>query len=169
MSKDEETLEPGIVFLDVDGVLNHKEVYARCFLTRGQTTPADWLDPECIERLNRLVETTHCKIVLSSGWRHFLPDQMTVEQVLQSRGLRHPLFDSTPKMFDPNDPGTDDRWQEIQAWMKTRSYSGPWVALDDCDWGFPKSNWVQTSIKIGLTDKDVESSIQILSGEGSNS
>lgn len=58
-----------IIFLDVDGVLNHSK------------TP-DWrdgsihvLDMECVNQLRRVLDTTGAKIVVSSTWR-FSPEGM---------------------------------------------------------------------------------------------
>jgi hypothetical protein len=53
-----------LIFLDVDGVLNHSE------------TP-EWengthlvIDKQCVAELYRIIDHTNAKIVLSSTWRH---------------------------------------------------------------------------------------------------
>lgn len=50
-----------IVFLDVDGVLNHKDMN-----WNHQQWP---LDPVCVQRMKRIIAETGCIVVLSSTWR----------------------------------------------------------------------------------------------------
>lgn len=56
-----------IIFLDVDGVLNHSHSIG----WRRSDGGLDWkvLDPECIFEINRIIRETGAKIVLSSTWR----------------------------------------------------------------------------------------------------
>src|SRR5260370_6892656 len=57
-----------IIFLDVDGVLNHSG-------TEGWKTTKDAfvLDDECLKQLSRILISTDAKIVLSSTWRLSTP------------------------------------------------------------------------------------------------
>lgn len=50
-----------VVFLDVDGVLNHKETFKK-----GEHFP---LDPYCAFLMGKIQLDTGCEVVLSSSWR----------------------------------------------------------------------------------------------------
>lgn len=57
-----------IIFLDIDGVLNRLGT-----MEEGRTT-TEWngyigMEPELVERFNKLCADTHAKVVLSSTWR----------------------------------------------------------------------------------------------------
>lgn len=71
---------PKLIFLDVDGVLNH-ELY---YVEKDQQQRADEVgypqsefDPKTIQLLNSIVEQTGAKIVISSCWRN----NRTVEEL----------------------------------------------------------------------------------------
>src|SRR5262245_22677615 len=69
-----------VLFLDVDGVLNHEAAF-----TTMKLGPAP-IDPACVAQLDRVVEATGAKIVLSSAWRN-LPG---LERKLRdSKALKH--------------------------------------------------------------------------------
>jgi hypothetical protein len=51
-----------VVFLDIDGVLN-------CTKTKNPRKFPYVVDPKLLARLNRLLERTAAKVVLSSSWR----------------------------------------------------------------------------------------------------
>lgn len=57
-----------ILFLDIDGVLNYNQYYIRG--RRPEGYPVSELCPVAIDRLNRIVTGTGCKVVISSTWRH---------------------------------------------------------------------------------------------------
>jgi hypothetical protein len=62
-----------IIFLDIDGVLNHPGTYCEGAPWRreaGELLPVP-VAPECMARLNRLVAETGARIVISSSWRLF--------------------------------------------------------------------------------------------------
>lgn len=98
---------PRVLFLDIDGVLNRT----------GFSPPAtigmrSWIEPELAARLAALLEATGAKIVLSTSWR--------IESGLEKlRGELHAagidgswLLGATPDLDD------DERWPEIDAWMR---------------------------------------------------
>jgi hypothetical protein len=71
-----------ILFLDVDGVLNRREM--------DLEAPSERLDLPCIQNLNLILEATDARIVLSSSWRYMvLRGEMTLEgfeQILVTHG-----------------------------------------------------------------------------------
>lgn len=70
-----------IIFLDVDGVLNHDAyledvgIERRAQMLAGEGVPSGYeyyralVDPDAVARLRGLVERTDAKIVVSSCWR----------------------------------------------------------------------------------------------------
>lgn len=120
-----------IIFLDFDGVLNHQNWYKR---RMAEIDSEDFIshypfyefDPESIEQLNRIVDETNAKIVVSSTWRI----GRTVEELqhlLDRVGFIGEIVDTTPHFFAK---GTDNdgkgisysvpRGCEIDWWMKER-------------------------------------------------
>lgn len=60
------------LFLDIDGVLNHEEWYAKIIV--GKMPPElSWpvcdFDPECVARVNKILKETGAVLVISSTWR----------------------------------------------------------------------------------------------------
>src|SRR5688572_29340180 len=94
-----------ILFLDIDGVLNSAFVLAE--QRRG-----DAIDRDMVERINRIVDSTGCFIVISSAWRLYASFDSLVA-LLSSHGLRNVVIDITPRL----DPSDYNRGDEIKAWM----------------------------------------------------
>lgn len=69
------------LFLDVDGVLNHRDAPHRGKLA--------WLDPRCILRLSTIVERVDAAIVVSSTWR-LRRTVREFRELLGKRGLVSP-------------------------------------------------------------------------------
>lgn len=64
-----------VLFLDLDGVCNSTRFMVERAKagTWDSADPKDWtnmLDPVAVALLNKVVEATGCKIVISSSWRH---------------------------------------------------------------------------------------------------
>ena len=60
-----------IIFLDIDGVLNHDQWYVSKeyqAIYQNEDNELD-IDPKCAERINKICEQTDAKIVISSDWR----------------------------------------------------------------------------------------------------
>lgn len=158
-----------VVFLDIDGVCNHRRLYAELSGKRGQTEPADWLDPACVARVDALCARTGAVVVISSSWREYLQTHERVAEVLASRGLTARVVDGTPRLIDmvalaAADPATaETRWTEVRAWLDAHPEVTRWVILDDCDWpGFPPARFVRTDIRVGITDDDAERAARVL-------
>lgn len=89
-----------LIFLDVDGVLNHELYYTE----KDQQQRADEIgypqsefDPKTIELINSVVKQTGAKVVISSCWRN----NRTVEEInelFKSVGLNEDIAGKTPNL-----------------------------------------------------------------------
>jgi len=147
-----------VVFLDIDGVLNHSAHYTSLAPRLGHTTPVDWIDRTCVARLDALCERTGAAVVVSSSWRIYLRDKGGAAPVLAAAGLRAPVIGETPDHTTETDRETviAGRWGEIRAWLDAHPEVTGYVVLDDCEVTAPTARFVRTSIAVGLTDEDCE-------------
>lgn len=156
------------LFLDVDGVLNSEDFYdkisqdeqIRNFENKypGLEKSIYWelscFDPEAVERLNRLIERTNCKLIVSSTWRLDSNLPITFERV----GIKHKIDGVTPYF-----PGKY-RGFEIKDFLSKIKEEYVYCILDDDSDMLPEqeSYFINTSPITGLTDEDVNKAIKIL-------
>ena len=119
-----------ILFLDIDGVLNDREfvsIVAAKFdglpVRDGKWDGTHHLDPARVKRLNRVLEQTECKVVLSSSWRRLFGSADT-ETMLRDRGFEGRLHSETPRIYGA------PRAEEISAWLQANP-SQTFAILDD--------------------------------------
>lgn len=161
-----------VIFLDIDGVLNDDDFY----LLRADKNseyheyyfkpyPLSEFDPRCVERINKLVDITGAKIVLSSSWRLDATDKLL--NIFKQVGL-YPFFAKTPVIYDI-DPITQEskyikRGEEIQKYLNEHKYVTKYVILDDgkdmLDEQLPY--FINCKSYYGISDEDVEKAIEIL-------
>ena len=144
-----------VVFLDVDGVVNH-DAWSR---PRGE----EWelIDPACVARVERLCRATGAAVVISSAWREVVGLARTVA-ALRANGLTVDVVGETPvitRAFYAESP----RGDEVRAWLSTRAMVDRWVVLDDNHVDVDPGRFVLTNPAVGLTDADVERAVAILS------
>jgi hypothetical protein len=151
-----------VVFLDIDGVLNSKQWYAHDAASHdGISTERErWehsIDPECVQRLNRILQQTGAVVIVSSSWRktHALSE---IVSILESRGFSGEVDGATSAN------GTLSRTEEIAEWLaENRPPVAAYVVIDDeLTSALPAERVVSPSNQTGLTDKDVEQAIVIL-------
>jgi hypothetical protein len=169
-----------LIFLDIDGVLNHEQ----WFRNRGRA-PMDLtyrqrlqhsVDPHRLELLNQITDLTGAKIVLSSSWRNYASWQTTARG-LAEHGMRGMMVDATPRK-DERDHRVFARFQgrfpdpiepyprgyEIQQWLDPLPVAPQFVILDDDpDMEHLGPRLVQTSFETGLTEEHVNEAIRLLS------
>jgi hypothetical protein len=152
---------PPVVFLDFDGVLNGKD-------TREAPSPFHkglFLNPECVERANRICERAGAVVVLTTSWRARTDEtgcRVDVRAALRDAGFRGRVIGATPAFADWPTTFTPRR-NEIQRWLAeygARAY----VVLDDHDDASIFGQFVRCDTRVGLTDADVEAAIGILRG-----
>lgn len=120
------------LFLDVDGVLNTRQSR----LNHG----SNWMDPDLVSNLDRIVAQTGCWIVVHSGWRLGGIDRGSVFfDTLHKAGFRAwwSILGAT---------GTNAL--DFSGWVKDGDI---WVVVDDQDWDV--DNLVRTNDSAGLTDR----------------
>jgi hypothetical protein len=86
-----------VVFLDIDGVLNHCDTRG-AIPTVAEPMPLP-IAPECMARLNRLITETNAKIVISSSWRLFAGWQ-DLGSALARHGLVADVIGETPDLVN---------------------------------------------------------------------
>lgn len=154
--------DAGIIFLDIDGVLNNNEFLlaqskAGIVLVNDEFDLGSQIDPTMVARLNSLIEQTGAMVVLSSSWR-VMAGLGKTSMILRSKGFKHRFVGETPYMR-----GSYPRGTEIQAWLTTnRMGASRFVVLDDdrdAGEGHPHRFVL---IKDGLCDDDVQSAVRIL-------
>lgn len=132
-----------VLFLDVDGVLNCRAT----FLDRGGTYA---LEPTMLDRVDRIVEQTRARIVISSTWR-LGRGLAGMRRVLAAGGMRRTsaIVGVTPSLEAPQTRG-----DEIAAWLSQANPLGPIAILDDEDGGLEAfaTEPVQTTFVDGLTE-----------------
>lgn len=163
------------IFLDIDGVLNsadygNSEEYlietagmsdAEIMLIAHHTH----LDRKGIQILNDLVRRSGAEVVLSSTWRgKYSPEEMT--KMLKDRGAEFEIKEATPILFGKISSRIP-RGKEIAQFLKLlEKQPESFVILDDHDDMLHlKTNLVQTSMKTGITQDDVEKALKILNGD----
>lgn len=147
-----------VLFLDIDGVVN-------CATTSQRHRGVIGIDPYMALLVDRIVQATGCKIVLSSTWRLWEDSR---EEVKQQVG---PFIDVTPNMPRPNGTSIEycERGREIAKWIETWEAAEnpvPWLTivgekieryaiLDDNSDMLPEQlpNFFKTSWAVGLTQE----------------
>lgn len=149
-----------IIALDIDGVLNGEDFYAK---TKGRSGD---FDPEAIALLNQL-EPLGVEIVISSSWGD------SAIKPLQDVGLKLPIIGVTKHFYE----GWLCRGNEIDRWLCENmgsygiKYGSKWyqkdfeyvIFDDDTDMLLgQKDNFIQVNRKTGLTQEDIDKARAIL-------
>lgn len=150
--------EPPILFLDVDGVLNHRDIFGG---------PRPHLCRKAVDRLNRVVTATGCKIVLSSTWRKM---DAHVDELRAFGGFPSPHEDwrTIDMPFIVRNGlivSTAMRGNEIAEWLSRHPEVTRYAIVDDDSDMLPEQMpfFVQTSFETGLTDEHASRLTALLS------
>lgn len=143
-----------LIFLDIDGVLNHSECRESLW----------GYDPVCIAQLNRITDITDAKLVLTSTWRLTRKPELIKERL----GITGSFVGITSFILD-NTRSHVKRGVEIKAWLvkHQEQYPNPIFLIldDDSDMCDLMSNLVQTDeAKGGLTQEIADEVIRRLNG-----
>lgn len=157
-----------IIFLDIDGVLTHY----KC---------GNNLCQENINSLGKIIEATEAKIVITSSWRRFKFEETLA--ILSNTKETHEadfkfvdeIIGQTQRLFcfaleDRDHHYKLPRGCEIQRWLRENVHkfgiTNYVIIDDDHDMLLEQYNhFVQTNDEIGLTDKNVDKAIRILTSK----
>lgn len=166
-----------ILFVDIDGVLNHEIWYQsqECLNLSKQNIDDNrrYFAPFSVEMLNYIIEKTGAKIVVSSSWRHGRTvDQL--KQLFSSNGIVGDVIDKTIdlKFMSKIDYNYSvPRGCEIKAWLEMnkgilgdKMHKAKYVILDDdSDMLFwQRNNFIHIDSYCGITPNNAEKAIKIL-------
>ncbi len=154
------------LFLDIDGVLNHNEWYGSSQMAAYIKTTTRWeqecFDPDCVQRVNKILKETGAELVVSSSWR----GDPELSEIFESVGLPTnylvtPLVDvSTWEYYDT-------RGEEIEAFLKNNPCENYVILDDDTDFTEEqlKNHFIRCSNEDGLTEEKANQAIKILNNE----
>lgn len=148
-----------IIFLDIDGVLNSQAYHYKIGGYRGSSRSAEFLDPDAIERLNKIVESTEAKVVLSSSWRYgYINDIPGLRDMFERNRIKVDVIDITPIIAGP-------RGAEIQSWLDEHKDVDieSFIIFDDSDDMIHlKPRLIQTTLAHGLQSSHTLKAIAML-------
>lgn len=159
------------LFLDFDGCLNHADWYKKLHDKNSPyfnlTYPISEFDPECVNRVNNILDKTGATLVISSSWR--MDDYLYV--IMKQVGLPE-KFDCTPYCYI--DEYWDDegyhgfknlcRGEEIARYLKDKENYN-YCIIDDIEdfYDYQMEYFLKCyEYKGGLTDDIMDKAIEIL-------
>jgi len=155
-----------IIFLDVDGVLNHHKTAHRVDPETADDGPGfRGMSPECVKNLQTLIEKSGALVVMSSTWRKEPYGLDNTERVARRQGFKGPRWiDITPTLYQGF--RELERGHEIQAWLdehlKKDEPSEFIIIDDDSDMVHLLPRLVQTDpYNGGLTEAKVAEALKL--------
>ncbi len=153
-----------VIFLDIDGVLNHEEFFM-AHIDEMEQFP---VDPACVRRIKEIVDATGARIVLTSSWRMGW-NRGAGEMDELCRRLVEIMAEFDLEIYDKTDwLRSGDRGLEIREWInKAPLRVERFVIIDDNDFHWAKrrldSYWIQTDFSDGgLKEEHVPRAVKIL-------
>ena len=147
-----------VVFLDIDGVMNHRKHFTKSNKHFGQE-----FCPIAVDCLKRLLTETNSKIVLSSTWRKFFRGNHELrEELFNHYELENYLVAKTPVIDD------EIRGTEIQAYIDLvskdpRSKVEKFVIIDDDDdMGHLMDRLVHCKDYTGFNEKRLQEALKLM-------
>jgi hypothetical protein len=155
-----------LLFLDIDGVLNSVQYLAEAtggegvVIVNGELDATAHIDPTRVVRLNRIVERSGARVILSSSWRRSFGLEKT-QRSLRSKGFLHELADETVRLIG------HERHVEIRHYLLTFEAVPNFVVLDDAlEAGVGLGDHF-IHVPDGLEDAHAERAVAILTGAAS--
>lgn len=141
------------IFLDIDGVVHPASEPAVLNGIDG------CFQPQCLERLKRIIDTTNALIVLSSTWRE--KPELLDEAMRRLAKWEIHVYDTTPVMernYGKTLMRSNGRCREINSWLKMHSDEiGMFMVLDDMNMSRVfGNNCVVVDGRTGLSETDVQ-------------
>ena len=172
-----------IIFIDFDGVLTNNEYSARLY-EEGKATSDNYgelFDPKAVAHLNRIIDETNAKVVVSSSWRYL--GLAKLQELWQERGLHGQVIDMTSlhavdefilenglEWLENGVEGNEmssPRSMEIELWLRYRKNNiANYVILDDLPMPSTlQQHFVQVNPVYGLLNLQAEQAITILNSK----
>jgi hypothetical protein len=143
-----------LIFLDVDGVLNHSNAIG----WKRTDESLDWrvIDPDCVFEINRILRETGAKIVLSSVWR--LSEEGT--ELITECIMEGSIIGKTPWIQKKMDMFVD-RKEEIKKWLSDNQMNIKAIAVidDDIDADLGDGTFFKTDFENGGLTKEIADNI----------
>ncbi len=160
-----------VIFLDIDGVLNSKKWNES---HQKEIDEGILIDTGAVELLAEIAKQTGAYIVLHSGWRFWLDENLQAIRkeseyflgLLKENGLS--VYGMTPDLTTDEIRRTKEfsrvKAQEILLWVAQHENVESWIVLEDLDLCSDevRSRQVQTNPEFGLTKEDVKVAISIM-------
>lgn len=151
----------GVIFLDIDGVVNSARWLHYLHENQLDICRRDHLEPAAVAKLNRLAVYD---FVLSSSWRHVV-DVEEMQEMLAFHGFTGRLVGRTPfgseMRPDPNRVGYA-RGYEIQQYLDDHPCDRFVILDDSCDMAHLMPYLVRTTWQDGLHDEHVNRALRML-------
>lgn len=157
-----------VIFLDIDGVLNDHMPHANGYCG---------IDPAKVAILNRVVDATGARLVISSAWRYMLHGGAMTREGFRYLLLVHGLSrGAVVEGYTVPDEHTPGRGEQIDRWLSRAGDGSPYVVLDDgspsdgsCGTDLTDSlarchgeRWIRVDGSVGLTEADAGRAIRLL-------
>ncbi|GAA4159614.1 hypothetical protein GCM10022217_22580 [Chryseobacterium ginsenosidimutans] len=156
-----------VIFLDVDGVLNNAEYYKNKSL-HSHHKESSHFDSNNTNALNKIVESTRAKIVISSAWR-MLKTLEEITMLFNEVGIKAEIIGFTESLHYKDTYKIAPRGLEILKWIRDyhRTLKGGlenYVIIDDEDdiLDIQEKHFFHINDVVGLTDQNADVIIEFL-------
>jgi hypothetical protein len=161
-----------LIFLDIDGVLNHRVYYNEIYQNDRYKTigyPMCNIDTKAIMLLNELIAKTRAKVVISSTWKKS-NSLFYLKHLLGEMGFIGDIIGVTPSLYCNESKTSLPRGFEIKVWLKDNGYywnnNYNYVILDDDSDMLmnQQQHFVYVDNCVGLTKNTIYKAINKLKG-----
>ena len=134
-----------LIFLDCDGVVNSHGT----FVSHKHDTNLDkWpIDPKLLANVQRIVEATGAKIVLSSDWKRRVTSYAVIKRACKPWGE---VIDKTPHLSGRPRHEEISRWIDLSLFPAGRPEM--YAVIDDTAHAGGDHPFFQTTMRHGLTE-----------------
>lgn len=149
-----------LLFLDFDGVLNTPRTWGKFYIDDGSQA----VDPERVALVNKIVDATGAKVVISSKWRRS-KTLGELDSLLKKQGATFDVYGTTP--YDRHSTRRGEIIQFVRYLKRAEITTGNMVIIDDDSDASIAGCFVQTNLDgdEGLTEKLADEAILILNKE----
>ena len=107
-----------IIFLDLDGVLNHEHHFVNYDKNQPHSWHLRYFHQPTVKILNRITDATKARIVFSSSHRVSFDTLKELQDGLFKAGVTGKVIGKTPKLKFENNSYSVPRGCEIKAWIE---------------------------------------------------